>query len=177
MKVFVALFCTPKSSMENPSLRMKGHVSSMNGTLIVEDDAEDEFGQWAKDEVTMGRHSVCLLGRPFEGRQVKRRKGKVKEKAEDDPKGPEEHSLVMSKRKIPNGGKKRTKFGGQKERKARRVCQKAMMASMRVVFALTSPTKEHARIIPRTKEREGPKRKRQGRNLSSIRILSLRNTQ
>ena len=32
--VFVELFCTPKSSMENPSLRVSGHVSSMNRTFI-----------------------------------------------------------------------------------------------------------------------------------------------
>ena len=32
--------------------------------------------------------------------------------------------MVMSKRKIPNGGKKGTRFGGPKERKARRPCQK-----------------------------------------------------
>ena len=50
--VFVELFCTPKSSMENPSLRLSGHVSSTNRTFIVEDHAEDDFGQWAKDEVT-----------------------------------------------------------------------------------------------------------------------------
>ena len=52
------------------------HVSSMNRTFVVEDyNAEDEFGQWAKDEVTgeqghvddenimfldMGRNWVCL---------------------------------------------------------------------------------------------------------------------
>ena len=49
---FLELFCTPKSSMENPSLCVSGHVSSMNRTFIVEDYAEDNFGQWAKDEVT-----------------------------------------------------------------------------------------------------------------------------
>ena len=38
--------------MENPSLRVSGHVSSMNGTFIVEDYVEDDFGQWATDEVT-----------------------------------------------------------------------------------------------------------------------------
>ena len=40
---FLELFCTPISSMENPSLRMSGHVSSMNRTFIVEDCAEDDF--------------------------------------------------------------------------------------------------------------------------------------
>ena len=50
--VFVEMFCTPKSSMENPSFRVSGHVTSMNRTFIVEKYAEDEFGQRAKDEVT-----------------------------------------------------------------------------------------------------------------------------
>ena len=38
--------------MENPSLRVSGHGSSMNRTFIVEDCAEDDFGHWATDEVT-----------------------------------------------------------------------------------------------------------------------------
>ena len=38
--------------MENPSLRVSGHVSSMNRTFIVEDYADDDFGQWDIDEVT-----------------------------------------------------------------------------------------------------------------------------
>ena len=49
--VFVELFCTSKSSMENPSLRVSGHRNSTNRTFIVEDFAEDEFGQWAMNEV------------------------------------------------------------------------------------------------------------------------------
>ena len=36
------LSCTPKGSIENPSLRVSGHVS-MNRTFIVEDFAEDDF--------------------------------------------------------------------------------------------------------------------------------------
>ena len=38
--------------MENLSLRVSGHVSSMNTTFIVEDYAENVFGQWATDEAT-----------------------------------------------------------------------------------------------------------------------------
>ena len=34
------------------SLRVSGHVSRMNRTFSVEEYAEDDFGQWAKDEVT-----------------------------------------------------------------------------------------------------------------------------
>ena len=43
--VFVELFCTPKSSMENPSLRANGHGGSTNRTFIVDNFSEDEFGQ------------------------------------------------------------------------------------------------------------------------------------
>ena len=50
--VFVELFCTPKSSMENCSLRVSGHSSSMNRTFIVEDYVEDDFGPWDIDEAT-----------------------------------------------------------------------------------------------------------------------------
>ena len=45
---FLVLFCTPKSSMENPSLRVSGLVSSMNRMCIVDDYAEDDFGHLAK---------------------------------------------------------------------------------------------------------------------------------
>ena len=93
--VFVELFGTPKSFMENPSFRVSGHVSSMNRTFIVEDCAEDDLGQWAKDEVTGEQGYVddersCFWtwedtecawqSRPFKGRQVRRRKGKGKGK-------------------------------------------------------------------------------------------------
>ena len=76
--VFVELFCAPKSSMENPSLRVSGHVNSMNRTFIVEDYAEDEFGQRAKDEVTGEQGNVddeTIQGPPGE---KKKRKGKRK---------------------------------------------------------------------------------------------------
>ena len=51
-RVFVELFCTPKSSMENPSLRVNKCGSHTSRTFIVEDVIEDEFGKWATDEVT-----------------------------------------------------------------------------------------------------------------------------
>ena len=51
--VLVELCSTPKRSLENPSLRVSGHGSSMNRTFIVEGCAEDEFGRWAVGEVTV----------------------------------------------------------------------------------------------------------------------------
>ena len=91
--VFVELFCTPKSSMENLSLRVSGHGSSMNRTFIVEDYAEDDFGPWATDEVAGEQGYIddkrsCFWiwddtecawhSRPFKGRQRRRGKGKGK---------------------------------------------------------------------------------------------------
>ena len=93
--MFVEMFCTPKSSMENPSLRVSGNVNSMNRTFIVEDCAEDDFEQWDTDEVTGEQGYIddersCFWtwddtecawqSRPFKGRQVKRRKRKGKGK-------------------------------------------------------------------------------------------------
>ena len=50
--VFVELFCTPKNSMENPSLRVNGHGGSTSRTFIVENYGGEELGQWATDEET-----------------------------------------------------------------------------------------------------------------------------
>ena len=83
----------------------------------------------------------------------KEEKEREKEKAKDDPKGPDEHSLMMDKRKILNG-KKRTSFGAPKEREARRACQKASMVSIRVVFALINRTKVQASTFTKTKAEE-----------------------
>ena len=94
---------------------------------------------------------MCLAVQTTQGPPgEKEQRKEERKKAEEDPKGPEEHCWVMSKRKILNGGKKMIKFGGPKDRKARRA-KKAMMASMRVVFALISPTKAQARIFPQDK--------------------------
>ena len=96
--VFVELFCT----MENPSLRVNGQGGSTSRTFIVENYAEDEYGQWAIDEVTgeqgyiEGERSCFWTwddneytwqSRWFKGRQVKRRKGKGKGKGKGRSKG------------------------------------------------------------------------------------------
>ena len=176
--VFVELFCTPKSSMENPSLRLSGHVSSMNRTFIVEDYVADDFGQLAKGEVTGEQGYIddersCFWtwddtecawqSRPLKGRQVKKKKRKGKrKKAKYDPEGPEEHSLVMHKRKIPNGGKKRTEFGGPKERKGKKSLSKRQLRSSE---GWLSPVP----VRQRCRQGFSPKQW-----LSSIWILSLR---
>ena len=87
--MFVELFCTPKSSTENPSLQVNRHGGHTSRTFIVEDCSEDDFGHWATDEVTgeqgytddersyfwTSDDSVCAWqSRPFKSRQVNRRK-------------------------------------------------------------------------------------------------------
>ena len=88
--------------MENPSLRVSGHGGSTNRTFIVDNYAEDEFGQWATAAVTSEHGYIddersCFFffwtcddneytwqSRPFDGRQVRRRKCKGKAKANVD---------------------------------------------------------------------------------------------
>ena len=63
--VFVDLFCTPKSSMENPSLRVNKHSGSTNRTFIVEDAVEVECGQWATDAASGKQGNVDEEGSCF----------------------------------------------------------------------------------------------------------------
>ena len=135
--VFVQLFCTPKSSMENPSLRLSGHASSTNRTFIVGDYAEDDFGQWAKNEVTGEQGYIdddrscfwtwddterALQSRPFKGRQVKRIKGKGKGKGKGRSTRTGRAFFCNEQVQDPEWWSKRTLLGGPKERKARKAC-------------------------------------------------------
>ena len=81
---------------------MNKHASHASRTFIVEDFTEDEFGQWATDEVTGAQgyidderscfwtwddNEYAWQSRPFKGRQVKRRKGIGKGKGKGGIKG------------------------------------------------------------------------------------------
>ena len=174
--VFVKLFCTPKSSMENPSLRVSGHGNSMNRTFIVEECAEDEFGQWAIDGVTGGQgyfdaerscfwrwddNEHAWQSRPFKGRQVKAKKKQTQRQRQKwIQKEPEQYSSVVNEHRILNGGQKKTWFVGPEERKAK-ACRMAMKASRRAVFALTSQKKGAGKDFILHKGRgKDPKKKR-----------------
>ena len=79
--VFVELFCSPKISLESPSLRLSGQGSSASKTFIVADYPEDEYGLRAIDESTgegyfwwwkimfldMGRQRACLAVQKVSG--------------------------------------------------------------------------------------------------------------
>ena len=84
--------------------------------------------------------------RQYKSRQLKRRKGKRNGNHKGISKRAEEHSLAKNKHKILKCGQKRTLLGGTKDAKARKDCQKAMMAFRRVVFALTSQIKAQSRV-------------------------------
>ena len=95
-EVFVELFCTPKSSSDNPSLRVNRYGDHTNRTFFVDDFIADEFGQWAIDEAigeqgnvddegscfwTWDNHVCAWQPRPFWIRKVKKKgKGKGKDK-------------------------------------------------------------------------------------------------
>ena len=96
----------------------------MNRTFIVEEYAEDDFGQWAKDEVTGEQGFIddersCFghgtttstSGSPESSRiaSLKKEKEKAKEKAKEK----EEHSLVKNKHWTLNGGQKKMVPGGR----------------------------------------------------------------
>ena len=134
-----------------PSERTHGGIT--NRTFIVENYAEDDFGQWAMDQVTgeqgyidderscfwtLDNNEYTWQSRPFKSRQV--RKKKAKEKAKVDIKK-KEHSLVKNKHRTLNGGPKKIVLGGPKEKEARKVLRKAMKAFRKVIFALTNQNK------------------------------------
>ena len=138
--------------MENPSLRVSGHVCSMNRAYIVEDFAEDGFGQWAEDEVTGEQgyddderscfwtwdntDCACLAVQTVQGpSRVKKKRQRTTDNTKENPKEAEEVSLHKNKHQILKCGQKRTLLGETKDAKARKACQKAMMAFTRVVFS------------------------------------------
>ena len=132
--VFLELFCTPKSSTENPSLHVSEHGGSLNRTFVAEDCSEDDFGQWATDEITpeqgyIDDEKLCFWtwddnecawqSRSFKSRQLKRgRLKKAKERRRADPKGREEHSVAKNLLKILNCGQKRFLLRESNEGKA-----------------------------------------------------------
>ena len=133
--VFMNLFCTPKNSLENPLFRASGHGGSTSRTFIVEDYSEDEYGQWATDEVTdeqgyiddakvvlldMGRQRVYLAVQTVKKSpsEEKKRKGKAKGKVVS--KELEECSLVKNKHRILNCGQKKIIRGGPKKKRGKK---------------------------------------------------------
>ena len=51
--VFIELFCAPRSSLDNPSLRVGGAANNSKAFCIIEDGEMDQvFGYWAEDDQT-----------------------------------------------------------------------------------------------------------------------------
>ena len=165
--------------MENPTLRVNKHSGSTSRTFIVEDSTEDEFGQWATDEVTVEQgyidderscfwtwdhNEYAWQSRPFKGRRVKGRIGKGKGKGKVRFQGPEEHTLAKNNHTILIGGHKRTSLGGPKERKVRKASQ-GNDGFRKVAFALTSQIEAQARISPGIKAEERTKEEKARKEL------------
>ena len=152
--VFVDLFCSPKSSMENPSLRVSGHGGSTSRTFIVEDYPEDEYGQWATDEATVEQGwidderscfwtwtTTSMLGSPESFRIAKSKEEKAKEKVKVDPKELVRHTLVKNKPKTLNGGRKKIVLGGPGVKKSRKGSSKGNDGFQKSGFRTNQPEK------------------------------------
>ena len=95
--------------MENPSLRVGGHVSSTNKTFTVEDNVEDDFGQWATITFEQGHidhERSCFWTWDDTECAWQARQGKGKGKGTSKRSG---RALAKNKHKIPNGGSKKRK--------------------------------------------------------------------
>ena len=125
-----------------------------------------------EDHVSGHGTTLSVSGSPDHTRAASWNEEKEREKESKKvfPKEAEEHWLAKNKHKILKCGQKRTLLGGPKDAKARKACQKAMMAFRRVVFTLTSQRKAQARIVPRTKAREGSQRGKCMEERSSVSI-------
>ena len=151
--MFMDLFCTPKSSMDNPSIRESGHGGSTSIAVIVEDYVEDEQGQWVTDEVTYidDERSCCWTwddneyvwqSRQFRDHQLKRGKGKGEGKGKGGFKGTGRAFLW----KRTNTGscmavRRRLCLVVQREKEARRVFRKVKNASLKMGFRTHQPEK------------------------------------
>ena len=85
-----------------------------------------------------------------------------------DSREQEEHSLVKNKHRNLNGSQKKIVLGGPTENELRKAVRKVMKAFGRVVLALTKQQSVQGFFQPARRQKQGPKRKGQGRCLSSI---------
>ena len=89
-----------------------------------------------------------------------------------------QHSSAKNQHRILNGGRKKTVFGGPRDKKSRKGSSKGNEGFQKGGFRPYPPTKGCRQwFLPVQRQRQGPKRKGQGRWLSSISIFSLWNTQ
>ena len=125
--VFVELFCTPKSSMENPSLRVRGHGGKMsvdNGLLTKQLVSKVLM---MKDRVFGHGTTTSMLGSPESFRIAKLQEEKAKEKAKArvDLKSTGKAYLgEKNKHKILNGGQKKTVLSGPRVKRQERLFER-----------------------------------------------------
>ena len=172
--------------MENPSLRVNRHGST-NRTFIVENYAEDECGKWATHEVTGEQGYIddersCFWtwddneytwqSRPFKGRQVRRRKGKGKGKGKGGFKGTGRAFLGEDQAQDPEWWSEGDCAWWSKGKRGKKGFPKGNDNFQKCGFRHL-PTRKGCRHL----FQPAPKRKGQGRCLSSIWTFNLGNTQ
>ena len=165
----------------------------MNRTFIVEDYAEDDFGQWAKDEVTGEQGHIddersCFWtwddtesawqARPFKGCQVKRRKGKGKGQGKGRSKRTGRAFFGDERVQDPEWRQEEDLVWWSNGKKGKKGLSKGNDGFQKDGFHPFQPDKRCRQgLSTKQRQRKGSQRIRQRKNLSSIRILSLRNTE
>ena len=140
--LFVELFCAPKSSVENPSLRVSGHGGSMSRTKWTVGCWRSNW--WAKAILMMKNRvfghgtTTCNLGSPDRSQVVKWREEKIKErkKGKCGFKRIGKAFLVKNKHKTLKKWSEENMLGSPKVNEARKFIQKARKVLREVVFAL-----------------------------------------
>ena len=165
--VFVGLFCTLKSSMENPSLRVSGNGSSASNWKAI---------STMKDHVLGHETTMSALGNPESFRIVKLREDKVKEKekAKVDSKELVMCTLVKNKHKTMICGYKKIVFGGPRARKARKAFRKERTIFLKVILVSFIEKKVQTKITNHTKERVKIRGEKENKIPFSIKTFCIR---
>ena len=161
--VFVELFCSPKSSMENPSLRVSGHgmaapaqPSSLKITLKMSMDnglltkqLSNKAKLMMKDRVFRHGTTTSMVGSPESFRIAKSKEEKVKAKVDSEELV--RHTLVKNKLKTLSGGQKIV-LGGQRVQEARKAPRKVRTTFLKVILVPIIQKRVQAKNITLTKE-------------------------
>ena len=189
--VFVELFCTPKSSIGNPSLRVSGHGSSASKTFIVENYAEDEYGLWAIDEATGEQGYIddersCFRtwddnehvwqSRKFQDRQVKGKKGKEKTKGKGGFKGVGAY-LGEEQTQDNEWWSEEDSVWGPRVRKARKGFRRVRTNFLKLILVPFIKKKVQIKNINRTKEQIKIRGEKEKQVPIPISTFCLRNTE
>ena len=127
--VFVELFCTPKSSMENPSLRVSGHGGSTNRVT--------KAILMTRSPLSGRGTIMCMHGNPQKFRTAKLKEeklnAKVLAKAELVSKELARHTLVKNRHKTLNWWSEEDCIWWSKGKKGRKGCWNGKTTSLKAI--------------------------------------------